>query len=98
MSSIHRHARATPLIGAMFLCVALAAPVAAGACDMNAVDQQLARMDAPRTVAAANNVADPSAHKGADPSANASQSTQSGPLSIGTASQQQQTAANPSKN
>lgn len=73
---------------------------------MNAVDQQLARMDTPRT-AAANTVADPSPN-GATPSSNASRGTQAGALSTGALStgavsvgampQQSQTAVNLSKN
>lgn len=87
--------RSARLTGAVSLCVALAAaPVAAGACDMNAVDQQLARLvQATPQAVAANNAADPSS-KAVAPSPNVTQGGRSDPLSIGTASQQKQEAAN----
>lgn len=70
MSSIDRHTQSVWLIGAASLCLALAAaPVVARACDMNAINQELAREEqaAPRAMAA-NTAADPSPNN--DPSPN----------------------------
>ena len=79
--------RSARLTGAVSVCVALAAaPIAAGACDMNAVDQQLARLaQATPQAVAANNAADPLPN-GAAPAPNASQGGQSGASSSGAAS------------
>ena len=99
MNSVDLHARSARLMGAVFLCLAaVAAPVAAGACDMNAVDQQLARLvQATPQAVAANTAADPSS-KAVDPSPNALQGGQSGAPSIGAVPQQTQEAANLAKN
>jgi len=82
------HARSARMIAPILFCAALAAaPVVAEACDMAAVDHELARTaEASPLAAASNDAADPSPNTGADPSPNTDEAAK--PSSSGNAQPQ----------